>query len=150
MSLPRTIRELRDRGDHDCSVKQEMRHNLIGKLRRNETIFPGIVGYDDSVIPQIESAILSGHDLVLLGARGQVNLLDENLPIIAGCEINDSPFNPICPACRGRIAEIGDDVEIAWISRDRRYGEKLATPDITISDLIGEVDPIKVAEGRYL
>jgi magnesium chelatase subunit I len=159
MSLPRTIRELRDRGDHDRSVKQEMRQNLIAKLRRNETIFPGIIGYEDSVIPQIESAVLSGHDLVLLGERGQaktriarslVNLLDESIPIVAGCEINDSPFSPICPVCRGRIEENGDDVEIAWIPRDRRYGEKLATPDITISDLIGEVDPIKVAEGRYL
>ena len=159
MALPRTIGELRDRGDHDRSVKQEMRHNLIDKLRRNEEIFPGIVGYEDSVIPQIESAILSGHDLVLLGERGQaktriarslVNLLDESLPIIEGCEINDSPFNPICTSCRGRVTELGDDVEIAWIPRDRRYGEKLATPDITISDLIGEVDPIKVAEGRYL
>ncbi|HLZ09602.1 MAG TPA: magnesium chelatase, partial [Chloroflexota bacterium] len=159
MALPRTIRELRDRGDHDRTVKQEMRHNLIARLRRNETIFPGIVGYEDSVIPQIENAILSGHDLVLLGERGQaktrlarglVSLLDETLPIIAGCEINDSPFNPICPVCRGRIDESGDDVELAWIPRDRRYGEKLATPDITIADLIGEVDPIKVAEGRYL
>ena len=159
MSLPRTIGELRDRGDHDRSVKQEMRHNLIAKLRRNESIFPGILGYEDSVIPQIESAILSGHDLVLLGERGQaktriarslVNLLDDTIPTIAGCEINDSPFRPICPICRGKIEENGDDVDIAWISRDRRYGEKLATPDITISDLIGEVDPIKVAEGRYL
>src|SRR5438094_6170127 len=159
MSLPRTIRELRDRGDHDRSVKQEMRHNLIAKLRRNESIFPGIVGYEESVIPQIESAVLSGHDLVLLGERGQaktriarslVNLLDEHVPAIAGCEINDDPFQPICAVCRQRLEASGDDVEINWIPRDRRYSEKLATPDITIADLIGEVHPLKVDEGRYL
>ena len=159
MTLPRTIGQLRESGYNDRSVKTEMRHNLIEKLRRNETIFPGIVGYEDSVIPQIESAVLSGHDLVLLGERGQaktriarslINLLDEAIPIIAGCEINDSPFHPICAVCREKIEADGDDVEIAWIPRDRRYGEKLATPDITIADLIGEVDPIKVAEGRYL
>jgi magnesium chelatase subunit I len=159
MSLPQTIGELREAGHHDRSVKQEMRRNLIGKLLRNESVFPGIVGYEESVIPQIEAAVLSGHDLVLLGERGQaktriarslVNLLDENVPAIAGCEINDSPFHPICPVCRQRVDEAGDDVEITWIPRDRRYGEKLATPDITIADLIGEVDPIKVAEGRYL
>lgn len=159
MSLPRTIGQLRESGYHDRSVKTEMRHNLIRKLERNETIFPGIIGYEESVIPQIEGAILSGHDLVLLGERGQaktriarglINLLDETAPAIAGCEINDSPFDPICPVCRQRIEADGDDVEITWIPRDRRYGEKLATPDITIADLIGEVDPIKVAEGRYL
>jgi magnesium chelatase subunit I len=159
MPLPTTIGELRESGRLDRSVKQELRHNLIVKLRRNESIFPGIVGYDDTVIPQIESAILSGHDLVLLGERGQaktriarslINLLDAELPVIAGCEINDSPFHPICQTCRQRVDENGDDVEIQWIPRDRRYGEKLATPDITIADLVGEVDPIKVAEGRYL
>jgi magnesium chelatase subunit I len=159
MALPRTIGELRESGFHDRSVKVEMRRNLINKLRRNENIFPGIVGYEDSVIPQIESAVLSGHDLVLLGERGQaktriarnlVHLLDELIPIVAGCEINDSPFRPICSVCRQRIEESGDDVDVTWIPRDRRYGEKLATPDITIADLIGEVDPIKVAEGRYL
>src|SRR5262249_48570161 len=153
------IGELRESGFHDRSVKVEMRRNLINKLRRNENIFPGIVGYEDSVIPQIESAVLSGHDLVLLGERGQaktriarnlVHLLDELIPIVAGCEINDSPFRPICSVCRQRIEESGDDVDVTWIPRDRRYGEKLATPDITIADLIGEVDPIKVAEGRYL
>ena len=159
MTLPQTIGQLRESGYQDRSVKVEMRHNLIKKLQRNETIFPGIVGYEDSVIPQIESAILSGHDLVLLGERGQaktriarnlINLLDETVPAVAGCEINDDPFNPICPVCRQRIEAEGDDVDVHWIPRDRRYGEKLATPDITIADLIGEVDPIKVAEGRYL
>jgi magnesium chelatase subunit I len=159
MTFPRTIGELREHGYQDRSVKHELRRNLIAKLRRNDTIFPGIIGYEDSVIPQIESAILSGHDLVLLGERGQaktriarnlVSLLDDELPAIAGCEINDSPFHPICAACQQRLDLNGDDVEISWIPRDRRYGEKLATPDITIADLIGEVDPIKVAEGRYL
>jgi magnesium chelatase subunit I len=159
MSLPQNVGELRETGYHDRSVKQEMRRNLIAKLRRNESIFPGIVGYEETVIPQIESAVLSGHDLVLLGERGQaktriarslVNLLDEQVPAIAGCEINDDPFQPICPACRQRLEASGDDVEITWVPRDRRYSEKLATPDITIADLIGEVDPIKVAEGRYL
>ncbi|HVC31877.1 MAG TPA: magnesium chelatase [Chloroflexota bacterium] len=159
MTLPRTIGQLRESGYRDRSVKTEMRHNLIKKLRANETIFPGIVGYEESVIPQIESAILSGHDLVLLGERGQaktrlarnlINLLDETVPAIAGCEISDNPFDPICPVCRQKIEADGDDVDISWIARDRRYGEKLATPDITIADLIGEVDPIKVAEGRYL
>ncbi|MGH2460084.1 MAG: magnesium chelatase [Chloroflexota bacterium] len=159
MTLPQTIGQLRESGYQDRSVKVEMRHNLIRKLQRNETIFPGIIGYEESVIPQIESAILSGHDLVLLGERGQaktriarnlINLLDETVPVVAGCEINDDPFRPICPACRQRVEAEGDDVDVHWIPRDRRYGEKLATPDITIADLIGEVDPIKVAEGRYL
>jgi len=159
MSLPQTIGELRESGYHDRSVKHEMRQNLIEKLRRNEPIFPGIVGYEDTVIPQIESAVLAGHDIVLLGERGQaktriaralVSLLDEAVPVIAGCEINDSPFQPICAHCRGRIESEADDTPITWLTRDRRYGEKLATPDITIADLIGEVDPIKVAEGRYL
>jgi magnesium chelatase subunit I len=159
MPHPRTIGELRESGYRERSVKVEMRHNLIAKLRRGETIFPGVIGYEESVIPQIESAILSGHDLVLLGERGQaktriarslVNLLDEVVPAIAGCEISDRPFDPICPVCRQRVDEQGDDIDLTWVPRDRRYGEKLATPDITIADLIGEVDPIKVAEGRYL
>jgi len=159
MTLPRTIGDLRESGYPARSVKLEMRHNLINKLRRNEEIFPGIIGYEDSVIPQIESAILSGHDLVLLGERGQaktriaralVNLLDDVVPAIAGCEINDHPFEPICASCQQKLEAEGDDLELTWLPRDRRYGEKLATPDITIADLIGEVDPIKVAEGRYL
>lgn len=129
------------------------------KMRAGEELFPGIVGYEDSVIPQIENAILSGQDIILLGERGQaktriarslVNLLDDETPVIVGCEINDDPFHPICRACRDRVADEGDDTPIHWVSRENRYGEKLATPDITISDLVGEVDPIKVAEGRYL
>jgi magnesium chelatase subunit I len=156
---PRTIGELRASGYKVLSVKEEMRKNLIQKIRDGEDLFPGIVGYEDTVIPQIENAILSGQDIIFLGERGQAktrmarslaNLLDDEVPVIAGCEINDSPYEPICKACREKVAEQGDEVEIAWLPRDRRYGEKLATPDITISDLIGEVDPVRVAEGRYL
>ena len=156
---PATVGQLRESGYRVQSVKDEMRHNLIRMMRAGEELFPGVVGYEDSVIPQIENAILSGQDIVLLGERGQaktriarslVNLLDAETPIIAGCEINDDPLNPVCKACRTRIAEEGDDTPIHWIGRNQRYGEKLATPDISIADLIGEVDPIKVAEGRYL
>ncbi|WP_052889060.1 sigma 54-interacting transcriptional regulator [Thermogemmatispora carboxidivorans] len=156
---PRTIGELRESGYRVLSVKEEMRKNLIEKIRKGEELFPGIIGYEDTVIPQIENAILSGQDIIFLGERGQaktrmarslVNLLDEEIPVIAGCEINDNPYAPICKACRDKVAEQGDKVEIAWLPRDRRYSEKLATPDITISDLIGEVDPVRVAEGRYL
>src|SRR5213596_954978 len=155
----RTVGELKASGYQPRSVKQELRDNLIRSLQRGEPLFPGIVGYDESVIPQIENAILSGQDIVFLGERGQaktrmarllVHLLDEAVPALAGCEINDDPFAPICGACRALIEERGPAAEIVWIPRDRRYGEKLATPDITIADLIGEVDPIKVAEGRYL
>jgi len=159
MATARTVGELREHGYRGRSVKQELRDNLIARLTRGETLFPGIVGYDESVIPQIETAILSGQDIIFLGERGQaktrlarllVSLLDDVIPALAGCEINDDPLAPICPACRMRIGEEGDRAEVVWVSRDRRYGEKLATPDITIADLIGEVDPIKVAEGRYL
>jgi magnesium chelatase subunit I len=159
MGRARTVGELRASGYRPKSVKQELRDNLIARLHRGAPLFSGIVGYEESVVPQIENAILSGQDIVFLGERGQAKtrmarllpqLLDEAVPVLAGCEINDEPFAPICQACRGRAAERGDTAEIAWIPRDRRYGEKLATPDITIADLIGEVDPIKVAEGRYL
>jgi len=159
MAKAATVRELRDSGYQTTSVKQELRDNLIGRLKRGEPIFPGIVGYEESVLPQIENAILSGQDIVFLGERGQaktrmarllVGLLDDEVPALAGCEINDAPFAPICAACRQRLADKGDAAGIVWLPRDRRYGEKLATPDITIADLIGEVDPIKVAEGRYL
>ncbi len=156
---PATIGQLRESGYRVLPVKEEMRQNLMRMMRAEEELFPGIVGYEESVIPLIENAILSGQDIVLLGERGQaktriarnlVNLLDEEVPAVAGCEINDDPFNPICKACKLRISEEGDETPIHWIGRDARYGEKLATPDITIADLIGEVDPIKVAEGRYL
>src|SRR5213083_948568 len=160
MANAHTVGDLRARGWQRKSVKQELRDNLITRLRKGEPFLPGIVGYDDTVVPQIENAILSGQDLVFLGERGQaktriarllVGLLDETVPVIAGCEVNDDPLAPICPACRTRLADgDGDDTMVAWLPRDRRYAEKLATPDITIADLIGEVDPIKVAEGRYL
>jgi magnesium chelatase subunit I len=159
MTRPHTIGELRESGYKVLSVKEEMRKNLIAKIRKGEELFPGIIGYEDTVIPQVENAILSGQDIIFLGERGQaktrmarnlVNLLDDEIPVIAGCEINDNPYEPICKACRDKVEEKGDRVEIAWLPRDMRYGEKLATPDITISDLIGEVDPVRVAEGRYL
>ena len=156
---PATLGELRASGYRPRSIREEMRENLIAAIRRGDRLFPGIVGYDRTVIPQIENAILSGQDIILLGERGQaktrlaralVNLLDEAIPIVAGSEINDDPFAPVSKYARDLIAERGDETPIAWVGRDRRYGEKLATPDTTIADLIGEVDPIKVAEGRYL
>ncbi len=159
MTRPRTIGELRAGGYQGLTVKQELRKNLIAKMRAGEELFPGVVGYEDTVIPQVENAILSGQDIVLLGERGQAktriarsltNLLDEEVPAIAGSELNDDPFHPISAASRALVEEKGDDTEITWLTRDQRYGEKLATPDITIADLIGEIDPIKVAEGRYL
>jgi magnesium chelatase subunit I len=159
MVKPHLVRDLRASGWRSRSVKQEMRDNLVARLRKDESFLPGIVGYGETVVPQLENAILSGQDVIFLGERGQaktriarqlVNLLDDEMPALAGCEINDDPFAPICPVCRALVAKKGDGAEIAWIPRERRYGEKLATPDITIADLVGEVDPIKVAEGRYL
>jgi magnesium chelatase subunit I len=155
----KTIGQLRESGYSIISVKEEMRRNMIQRIRKKEVILPGIVGFEDSVIPQLENAILSGQDIIFLGERGQaksriirslVNLLDDAVPVIADCEIYDNPFQPICKSCRDQIAEEGDKVKITWLERSHRYGEKLATPDSTIADLIGEVDPIKVAEGRYL
>ncbi len=154
-----TLGELKAAGYRTRSVKEELRHNLIGKLEANQPKFQGIVGFEETVVPQVENAILSGQDVIFLGERGQAktrlartlpSLLDEWLPFVAGCEINDDPLKPICWKCRALVAECSDATPIEWLSRDRRYGEKLATPDITIADLIGEVDPIKVAEGRYL
>jgi len=154
-----TLGELRASGWNERSVKEELRENLISRLRSDEPIFDGIVGYDDTVLPGLERAILASHDVIILGERGQaktrmirslVGLLDPELPIIAGCEINDSPFAPICARCRELIAEKGDATPVEWIGRDRRYAEKLATPDASVADLIGDVDPIRVAEGRYL
>ncbi len=155
----RTLRELRDSGYRIRSVREEMRANLLALLERGERILPGIIGFEDTVIPEIENAILSGHHMVLLGERGQaksrilrglVALLDEEVPIVRGCPLHDSPETPVCKECRERVAAEGDALEIEWIGRERRYGEKLATPDVSMADLIGEVDPIKVAEGRYL
>ena len=156
---PSTIGELRSSGYKVQTVKQEMRRNLIQKMRKGEEIFPGILGFEETVIPQLQNAILSGQDIIFLGERGQaksrlirsmVNLLDEELPVIAGSEVNDDPFNPISKLAQDLVEAQGDNTPIEWVGRDRRYGEKLATPDITIADLIGEVDPIRVAEGRYL
>jgi magnesium chelatase subunit I len=156
---PGTVGELRASGYHVASVKEELRRNLINKIRAKDDLLPGIVGYDESVIPALENAILSGQDIIFLGERGQaksriirtlIALLDAEVPVIVGCEINDNPFEPICRRCRDLIAEQGDNVAVDWLPREQRYGEKLATPDSTIADLIGEVDPVKVAEGRYL
>ena len=156
---PKTVGELRQSGYQVLPVREELRQNLIAKIRAEEIVFPGIIGFDDTVIPQLENAILAGQDMILLGERGQaksrlirslVNLLDESIPKVAGCEINDDPYRPICRACRDLVAEQGEDTEIEWIPREERYSEKLATPDISIADLIGEIDPIKVAEGRHL
>src|SRR5690606_15874151 len=136
------------------SVKDEVRDNLIAKLRAGDPIFPGIVGYDDTVVPQIVNAILARHTFILLGLRGQAksrilraltSLLDEQVPVMPGCEINDDPLAPLCAACRSRLAREGDATPIAWRSRDARYVEKLATPDVTIADIIGDIDPIKAA-----
>jgi len=154
-----TIGELRDAGYSDRTVKDELRANLLERLGRGDHPFPDIVGFDDSVVPGLERGILAGHDLILLGERGQaktrlirhlVDLLDEETPAIAGCEINDHPYRPICAHCRAAIAERGEQTPIVWIPREDRYSEKLATPDISVGDLIGDVDPIRVAEGRYL
>ena len=136
------------------SVHQEVRDNLILKLRAGETLFPGIVGYDDTVVPQVINALLSQHNFILLGLRGQAktrmlralaSLLDEEIPVMPGCEINDDPLAPLCAACRARVATEGDDTPITWLHRDRRYVEKLATPDVTIADMVGDIDPIKAA-----
>ena len=158
-SKPKTIGKLRQSRYKVLDVKQEVRKNLIKKIKGNEELFPGIIGFEESVIPQLENAILAGQDIILLGERGQaksrvirhlVSLLDEEIPVIAGCELNDNPYDPICRYCRDKVASDGAAVEIDWLPREQRYSEKLATPDISVADLIGEIDPIKVAEGRYL
>ena len=156
---PRTVSELRRSRYKVLPVRDELRKNLISRLRDGGELFPGIVGFDDTVLPQLQNAILAGQDIVLLGERGQaksrlirhlIDLLDEEIPVIAECEINDNPYSPICKACQERVARQKGAVEVDWLPRSARYSEKLATPDISIADLIGEVDPIKVAEGRYL
>src|ERR1700720_1668328 len=164
MNLPSIVAELKTTEFNETrvrsrSIKDELRENLISRLGRREVIFPGIIGYDDSVVPQIVNAVLSRHNFILLGLRGQAKsrilrelagLLDERTPVIEGCEINDNPYSPICKPCRLLIEERGDRTPIAWVSRDQRYVEKLATPDVTIADIIGDVDPIKAARGGHL
>ena len=156
---PRTLGALRDSGYRSRTVKEEIRANLLDRLRTGETAFPGIVGFDETVLPQLEAALLAGHDLVLLGERGQgktrlmrtlVSLLDDWSPVVEGCEISDDPCAPVCVRCRQLLAEVGDELPVGWRHRDDRYVEKLATPDTSVGDLIGDVDPIKVAQGRTL
>jgi magnesium chelatase subunit I len=159
MERATTLGELEAAGYHDRTVKQELRDNLLSRLRDDGPLFEGVVGFDTSVIPALERGVLAGHDLILLGERGQaktrlirhmLELLDPEVPAIAGCEVNDHPFRPICARCRGLIADQGGATPLVWIGPDRRYAEKLATPDTSVADLIGDVDPIRVAEGRYL
>jgi magnesium chelatase subunit I len=154
-----TIGALRASGYPDRTVKDELRHNLLGRMGSGADLFPSVIGFQESVIPSLERGILAGHDIILLGERGQaktrlirhlVDLLDEETPVVEGCEVNDHPYRPICARCRSLVAKNGDDAPVAWIGRDKRYAEKLATPDIAVADLIGDVDPIRVAEGRYL
>jgi magnesium chelatase subunit I len=163
MSFARTLGELRQSPFSEARlrarhVKDELRENLMARLREGGTIFPGIVGYDDTVVPQIVNAILSRHNFILLGLRGQAKsrilraltaLLDPEMPFVAGCEIHDNPYAPICRRCRELIAREGDTTPIAWLTPDHRYVEKLATPDVTIADLIGDIDPIKAARGGH-
>ena len=157
--LPRTRAELLERGYQPRSVKTEMQENLLGRLRDGLPTLPGIVGFEDTVGPQVERALLAGHDFVLLGERGQgktrlirslIGLLDEWMPYVEGCEINDEPTAPVCARCRRLAGELGEDLPIAWRHRSERYGEKLATPDTSVGDLVGDIDPVKVAEGRSL
>ena len=156
---PRTVGELRESGYEPLPVREEMRRNLIAGIRSGEDLFPGVYGYDETVIPHVVNAILAGQDIIFLGERGQAksriiralpSLLDDAFPVLANCEIPEDPFNPITTQGRQILEQEGDAAPLVWLDRDQRYGEKLATPDITIADLIGEVDPIKVAEGRYL
>jgi magnesium chelatase subunit I len=153
----KTLGELKRSGYRTRSVRDELRENLIAKMKRGDEIFPGIIGYERTVLPQLQNAILSKHDIILLGLRGQaktkmirlmVNLLDEHIPIIKGSEINDDPFKPLSKFAREKILHEGDDTEIAWVHRSERYAEKLATPDVTIADLIGDIDPIKAASQK--
>ena len=159
MSDITNLGQLINSGYTSKTIKEEMRGNLINYLKTGDDLFPGIIGFEQSVIPQLENAILAGHDTILLGERGQAKsrllrqltyLLDENLPVIDGCPINDDPFHPICHECLSKTSVEGDNLQISWLNRDERFVEKLATPDVAVSDLIGEIDPIKIAEGRHL
>jgi len=157
--LPRALADLRSSGWESVSVAEEMRRNTAKAIAAGRSLVPGVLGFEETVIPSLENAILAGHDMILLGERGQaktrvirsmVGLLDEWLPIIEGSEINDDPYRPVSRYAIDRVEELGDATPIVWVHRSQRYGEKLATPDTSIADLIGEVDPIKIAEGRYL
>ena len=159
MSKPATLGELRSSGWESVPVKTEVRRNAAARIAAGERLFPEVLGYEDTVFPQLENALLAGHDIIFLGERGQaktrmirslVDLLDEWMPIVQGSEINDDPYNPVSAHARSLVEEMGADTPIDWVHRSARFGEKLATPDTSIADLIGEVDPIKVAEGRYL
>jgi len=154
-----TLGELRASGWQSVPVKEEIRANAVERIAAGQPLFEGVLGYEHTVMPQLENALLAGHDVMFLGERGQAKtriirsltgLLDEWMPIVAGSEINDDPYAPVSKHARDLVAELGDATPIDWVHRDTRYGEKLATPDTSIADLIGEVDPIKVAEGRYL
>ena len=158
-ALPRTLGELRAEGHTERSVKQEIRDNLLVALADGTDVWPGIFGFSDTVLPQLERALIAGHDFVLLGERGQgktrllrslANLLDEWTPVIAGAELDEHPYSPITPESIRRAAELGDELPVTWRHRSERYTEKLATPDTSVADLVGDIDPIKVAEGRTL
>src|ERR1700761_8854798 len=154
-----TLGELRADGHVYRSVKEEIRQNLLTRMRAGQDRFPGIIGFGNTVLPHLERSLLAGHDVILLGERGQgktrlirtlVGLLDEWAPAVAGCEINDHPYVPVCARCRRLTEELGEDLPIVWRNARDRYGEKLATPDTSVGDLIGDIDPVKVAEGRTL
>ncbi|HUD17788.1 MAG TPA: magnesium chelatase, partial [Acidimicrobiales bacterium] len=154
-----TLGRLRESGWKSIPVAEEIRRNASTRIAAGTPLVNGVLGFEDTVLPQLENAVLAGHDVILLGERGQaktriirsmVGLLDEWLPIVAHSEINDDPYHPISRFAKDLLAEAGDDTPVSWVHRSDRYGEKLATPDTSIADLIGEVDPIKVAEGRYL
>src|SRR6476620_4233683 len=155
MAAIETLGELRASGYRSRPVKQEVRDNLVRKLRAGDALFPGIIGYDETVIPQLVNAILSRHNFILLGLRGQaksrilrglVDLLDDRIPVVPDCEIHDDPLAPLCSACRARVARAGEEMPIGWLPREARYVEKLATPDVTIADMVGDIDPIKAAQ----
>jgi magnesium chelatase subunit I len=155
MAVIQTLGELRRSGHRSRPVKQEIRDNLVRRLQEGDPLFPGIIGYDETVIPQLVNAILSKHNFILLGLRGQaksrilrglVDLLDEQIPVVPGCEIHDDPLAPLCASCRSRVVKEGDDMPVAWLGRESRFVEKLATPDVTIADMLGDIDPIKAAQ----
>ena len=157
-TAPRTVGALRAAGYPDRTVKQEVAANAARRLRDGLPVVDGLVGFEDTVLPALETALLAGHDFILLGERGQAksrilralpSLLDDAMPVVAGSEVNDHPYHPFSAPARRVLAERGDDTPIEWVTREQRFAEKLATPDIAVADLIGDVDPIKVAEGRH-